>query len=77
MATATATDATVRAAAPAHEPTQVLSRHPTSQGTVVYTRCSCGALEVWLESMQATQELIAATRHHPDASASTATGTLG
>ena len=26
----------------------VLSRHPTSEGVVTYTRCSCGELQIWL-----------------------------
>jgi hypothetical protein len=25
----------------------VLSRHRTSEGVVTYTRCSCGALQIW------------------------------
>jgi hypothetical protein len=27
-----------------------VSRHPTSEGTVVYTRCACGLLQVWLDA---------------------------
>ncbi|KAA8885188.1 hypothetical protein F3087_30640 [Nocardia colli] len=26
-----------------------VSRHRTSEGTIVYTRCPCGAVNVWLE----------------------------
>lgn len=31
---------------PETEPYEVVSRHPTSNGTVVYTRCLCGLLHV-------------------------------
>lgn len=31
---------------PEREPYEILSRHRTSSGVVVYTRCICGALQV-------------------------------
>lgn len=30
------------------ETQRVVSRHATSNGTVVYARCDCGRLSVWL-----------------------------
>lgn len=33
---------------PLAEPAAVVSRHPTTEGTVVYARCACGRLRVWL-----------------------------
>ncbi|QLY29869.1 hypothetical protein [Nocardia huaxiensis] len=33
---------------PTARPFQTISRHPTSEGTVTYTRCACGALRVTL-----------------------------
>ncbi len=34
---------------PLAEPAYVVSRHPTTQGVIVYTRCACGRLRVWLD----------------------------
>lgn len=33
---------------PQREPYEIVSRHRTSSGVVVYTRCMCGALQVRL-----------------------------
>lgn len=30
------------------DPYEIVSRHPTSAGVVVYTRCACGLLSTWL-----------------------------
>ncbi|WP_167476987.1 MULTISPECIES: hypothetical protein [Nocardia] len=29
---------------------RTMSRHRTSEGTVVYTRCACGGVHIWLEA---------------------------
>ncbi|WP_345605567.1 hypothetical protein [Pseudonocardia adelaidensis] len=31
---------------PTAEPYQVVSRHPTSEGTITWSRCACGRLQV-------------------------------
>ncbi|MEV6768112.1 hypothetical protein AB0N05_05705 [Nocardia sp. NPDC051030] len=33
---------------PTTQPFQTLSTHRTSEGTVTYTRCVCGAVRMWL-----------------------------
>ncbi|WP_067711311.1 hypothetical protein [Nocardia yamanashiensis] len=33
---------------PADEPFETLSRHRTSEGTVIYHRCACGAIRIRL-----------------------------
>lgn len=33
---------------PTNQPFQVLSRHRTSEGIVVYTRCACGVVRMQL-----------------------------
>ena len=38
--------------------TQALSRHRTSEGTIVYGRCDCGQLLVWLESRNGIDRLV-------------------
>lgn len=50
---------TGRCAHPA--PFDIVSRHPTSEGLVVYGRCSCGLLQVWREA-----SLVLAARSRPD-----------
>lgn len=35
---------------PVHTPLQEASRHAVAEGTVVYTRCACGRVRVWLEA---------------------------
>jgi hypothetical protein len=32
---------------PESEPFEVVSRHCTSEGVIVYARCACGRLQVW------------------------------
>ncbi|MFI2026682.1 hypothetical protein [Streptomyces buecherae] len=34
---------------PLAEPVRVVSRHRTTEGVVVYARCVCGRLRVWVE----------------------------
>ncbi|MCI3225116.1 hypothetical protein [Streptomyces sp. NP-1717] len=34
---------------PVESPLQEASRHTVTEGTVVYTRCACGRVRVWLE----------------------------
>ncbi len=34
---------------PLAEPVRVVSRHRTKEGVVVYARCVCGRLRVWVE----------------------------
>lgn len=34
---------------PVEAPLQEASRHTVAEGTVVYTRCACGRVRVWLE----------------------------
>ncbi|MFI6694917.1 hypothetical protein ACIBLA_24765 [Streptomyces sp. NPDC050433] len=34
---------------PVRTPLQEASRHTVAEGTVVYTRCACGRVRVWLE----------------------------
>ncbi|MFE4492831.1 hypothetical protein ACFRKD_10275 [Streptomyces niveus] len=35
---------------PVEAPLQEASRHAVAEGTVVYTRCACGRVRVWLEA---------------------------
>ncbi|MFI6867154.1 hypothetical protein [Nocardia sp. NPDC050406] len=42
---------------PLHRPPETLSRHRTSEGTVVYTRCVCGRVRAWLEPVGAIRLL--------------------
>ena len=46
----------------------VLSRHRTSDGFVTYTRCSCGALNVWIETAAGIESLVASSNpdHYPN-----------
>ncbi|WP_035737895.1 hypothetical protein [Glycomyces arizonensis] len=37
------------------EALSVVSRHRTSTGTVVYARCECGRLSMWLEPTALTE----------------------
>lgn len=41
---------------------QVVSRHRTSQGTIVWTRCICGVLQVWLHRPGATEAVARASQ---------------
>lgn len=45
-----------------HLPTTVISRHHTSEGVVLYSRCTCGALDVWLQGHDAVDSLIGTAR---------------
>lgn len=40
----------------------VLSQHRTSEGTIVYTRCDCGALQVRLQRPDRGERVIATGR---------------
>ncbi len=44
---------------PEQETYEVVSRHRTSEGTVVYSRCACGALQVRVHRRNAA-EVVAA-----------------
>ncbi|HZE38036.1 MAG TPA: hypothetical protein VE172_04415 [Stackebrandtia sp.] len=44
------------------EAVSVVSRHPTSNGTVVYARCDCGRLSMWFEPTARPQPLAEASR---------------
>ncbi|WP_433656958.1 hypothetical protein ACQPW1_36590 [Nocardia sp. CA-128927] len=35
---------------PVDQPSATVSSHRTSEGVIVYTRCVCGTLNVWLET---------------------------
>lgn len=37
------------------DPYEIVSRHPTSAGVVVYTRCACGLLSTWLHPAPAAE----------------------
>lgn len=42
-----------------HEPGEVASRHMTSEGVLVYTRCACGALRVRLHRWDGGTKVLA------------------
>ena len=50
---------------PQREPYEVVSRHATSTGTIVYTRCACGLLSTWLHPAPATTAHVIARATHP------------
>lgn len=33
---------------PVDQPLEIVSRHPTTAGMIIYARCVCGLLRVWL-----------------------------
>lgn len=35
---------------PVDQPIEIVSRHPTTAGLVIYARCVCGLLRVWLRT---------------------------
>lgn len=43
---------------PSDEPYEVVSRHPVTEGVIVYSRCACGVLRVWLHRTQGTSRLV-------------------
>lgn len=43
---------------------QVVSRHRTSEGVVVWTRCVCGALQVWLHRPGAPEAVALGRQSH-------------
>ncbi|MGP3988568.1 hypothetical protein [Streptomyces sp. 3N207] len=48
---------------PLHDPYETVSRHPVTEGTVVYSRCACGTLRVWLQRPGDTDRLLVGARH--------------
>ncbi|MFI8853881.1 hypothetical protein [Streptomyces sp. 891-h] len=48
---------------PLHDPYEIVSRHPVTEGTVVYARCACGTLRVWLARASGGERLVAGARH--------------
>lgn len=53
---------------PSDQPTEILSRHTTSEGVVVYSRCVCGALHMWVWSPEAEEAwLVARSRNSAEA----------
>ena len=54
----------------------VLSRHPTSEGLVTYTRCNCGELQIWLTAAgRPAHTLIQSIRGPSDRPMTPVTGT--
>ncbi|MET9863963.1 hypothetical protein ABZY93_32520 [Streptomyces smyrnaeus] len=47
---------------PLHDPYQIVSRHPVAAGTVVYARCACGTLRVWLQQHRGGDRLVVGAR---------------
>jgi len=47
---------------PLHDPYETVSRHPVTEGTVVYSRCACGTLRVWLQRPGDTDRLLIGAR---------------
>lgn len=41
-----------RCGLPVDHLSEAVSRHRTSDGTVIYTRCVCGLLQVWLDAVE-------------------------
>lgn len=50
---------------PLSESVEPLSRHRTSEGVIVYTRCACGLLGAWLHRGDADAPLIVARAAPP------------
>jgi RNase P subunit RPR2 len=48
---------------PVDQSNELVSRHRTSEGTVVYTRCACGLLHVWLDAEPRSARLVARARN--------------
>lgn len=45
---------------PRPESVDILSRHRTSRGLIVYTRCICGLLEAWLCRPEGSKPMLVA-----------------
>ncbi|MGP3975132.1 hypothetical protein ACTWQF_14185 [Streptomyces sp. 8N114] len=51
---------------PLHDPYETVSCHPVTEGTVVYSRCACGTLRVWLRRTEGTDQLLIGAHRTPD-----------
>ncbi|WP_326808736.1 MULTISPECIES: hypothetical protein [unclassified Streptomyces] len=47
---------------PLRDPYTVVSRHPVTEGVIVYTRCACGTLRGWLERAGGGERLVVGGR---------------
>lgn len=47
---------------PLRDPYEVVSRHPVTEGVVVYSRCACGVLRVWLQRSRGADRLVVGAR---------------
>ncbi|MBO8193845.1 hypothetical protein ITI46_19575 [Streptomyces oryzae] len=47
---------------PLHAPYETVSCHSVTEGTVVYSRCACGTLRVWLQRPGAGDRLLIGAR---------------